>query len=226
MRRADTGRLEAVEAEIRKHKAVSFHNLLHRAVCSPITLRRDLKTLKALSSYTHGGSFVTLADIPKYDTNGLWFCRQIGFSKYGTSLDTIIGLIEQSKTGYSRDELEEILRIKISQQIQTLLLREVLHRVKLGNRYLYLPEVIMKNRRERLRVIGDIQAEEHFEKEVKKTDLIALLKAVLIEKKVGIEIENVKRIAQKYALQIPLQRIQRLLSSHALPEKKSPDAGR
>jgi hypothetical protein len=185
-----------------------------------------LKDLQALTSYTHSGQFVTLPEIPKYDAYGIWFYRKIGFSNFGTSLDTIIGLIEQSKAGYSRDELEEILRIKISQQIQTLLLREELHRVKLGNRYLYLPEAVMKNKRKRLRVIGDIQAEEHFEKEVKKTDLIALLKAVLIEKKVGIEIEDVKRIAQKYALKIPLQRIQRLLADHILPEKKSPDTGR
>jgi hypothetical protein len=226
MRRANAGRLEAVETDIRKRKVVAFCDLLHRVDCSPITLRRDLKALKAMSSYTHSSRYVTLPDIPKFDMDGIWFYRQIGFSKYGSSLDTIVGLIEQSKDGYSREELEGILRIRISQQIQTLLLRDQLHRVKLGNKYLYIPIAVVKNKKRRLRLIGDRQAEERFEKDVNKNDLIALLKAVLIEKKVGIDIENIKRIAQKYTLRIPLKRIQQLLLKHNLPEKKSPDSGK
>lgn len=222
---ANTQRLDIVERNMRDKKVLSFDDVLKLVECSEITLRRDLKKLNALTSFTHRGKFMTLPDIPHFDERGLWFYRQIGFSKFGTSLDTIIGLIEQSKSGLSREEMEAILKIRISKQIQILIQREKLQRIKLGNKYLYLPESVIKNKEKKLRLLGDRQTEEHFEKGVQKTDLIALLKVVLVEKKVGIDIESLKRIAQKYFLKIPVKRIQQLLVKHDLSKKKRPDAG-
>lgn len=179
-----------------------------------------LKELSVLTSYTHSRQFITLSVTPKFNKYGIWFYRQVGFSEFGTSLNTIIGLIEQSKEGLSKNELEEKLGIKISQQIQTLMERDKLHRVKLGNRYLYLPKAAVKNRKRRLKLVGDRQTEEYFEKSVQKTDLVALLKAVLVDRKLGTSKESIKRIARKYSLRLPLQKIQILLVKYDLPEKK------
>ena len=122
--------------------------------------------------------------------------------------------------------MEAILKIGISKQIQILVQREKLYRIKLGNKYLYVPEGVIQNKKKRLKLVGDRQTDEHFEKDVQKTDLIALLKVVLIEKKVGIDLENIKRIARKYSLRIPLEKIQRLLLKYNLLEKKSSDVGK
>lgn len=222
MRRTNTERLEEVERNIRERRVMSFDDVLHGIDCSAITLRRDLKALNTISSYTHSGRFITLPGIPQFDGHGIWIYRKIGFSRFGTSLDTIVGLIEQSEGGFSRIELEEILGIRISQQIQVLMQRGKLHRVKMGNQYLYIPEAAQRNKKKKLKLIGARQTEEYFEKAIQKTDLVALLKAVLVESKVGIEIESIKRIAKKYSLRIPPQKIQRLLVKYDLPEKKTP----
>ncbi len=216
----NTRRLDVVARNILDKKVLSFDDVSQLVECSEITLRRDLKKLNALTSFTHRGKFITLPDIPSFDERGLWFYRQIGFSKFGTSLDTIIGLIEQSKSGLSREEMEAILKIGISKQIQILIQRDKLQRIKLGSRYLYIPESVLKNKEKKLKLLGDRQSEEHVEKDVQKSDLIALLKAVLVEKKVGTGIESLKHIAMKYFLKIPIIRIQQLIVKHDLSKKK------
>lgn len=215
-------RREAIERDIRQRKVMSFDDALKRVDCSSITLRRDLKALSVLTSYTHSGRYITLPEIPSFNAQGIWRYKRVGFSKFGNSLNTIVGLIEQSSEGFSQSDLEALLGIKISQQIQVLLQRGKVHRVKLGNRYLYIPEAAQKNKKKRLKLVGDRQTEEYFEKDVQKSDLVALLKAVLVEKKVSIDMDSIRRIAEKYSLRLPLQKIQRLLVKYDLPVKKKP----
>ena len=214
--------LAKIKGLVLQKKVLSLQSIIDQSGSRERTAQRYLKELNSLTSYTHKGRFVTLSNIPRFDDNGIWFYRQIGFSRLGSSLNTIIGLINQSKSGFSREELEAILKIEISKQIQILVQREEIHRVKLGNKYLYIPQCVLQNRKKRLKIVGDRQAEEHFEKDVQKTDLIALLKAVLIEKNIGIDIKSIKRIAQKYYLRIPLKKIEQLLLKYDLLEKKSP----
>lgn len=225
MGRRDNQR-ENIRELFREKKVRSLQGISEHLGIGDRMAQLHLKDLHGLTSYTHRGQFVTLPDIPRFDEHGIWCYRQVGFSRFGSSLDTIVGLIEQSKSGFSREELETILKIGISKQIQILVQRERLHRIKLGNKYLYIPEGVMQNKKRKLRVVGDRQPEEHFEDDVQKTDLIALLKAVLMEKKVGINSKNIKRIAQKYALIISLKKVEQLLLKYDLSEKKSLDAGK
>ena len=139
-------------------------------------VRRDLRALNYVTSYTHRGQFITLPKIPCFDNNGIWFFHEIGFSQYGNSLESILKLIDKSKQGVSREELEDILKIGISKQIQILIGQEKLHRVKLGSKYLYLPEEVMKNKKKKYRLLGSRQTEDYFEKNVRIKDLIALLR--------------------------------------------------
>lgn len=213
---------EKIRELLRKKKVHSLHGISDHLGIGDRMVQLYLKDLHGLTSYTHRGQFVTLSAIPRFDEHGIWFYRQVGFSRFGSSLATIVGLIEQSKRGFSREELETILKIGISKQIQILVQRERLHRIKLGNKYLYIPEAAMQNKQRRLKLVGDRHTEEHFDKGVQKTELIALLKAVLIEKEVGIDIKSIKRIAGKYSLRIPLRKIEQLLLEYDLSEKKTP----
>ena len=77
-------------------------------------VRRDLRALNYVTSYTHRGQFITLPKIPCFDNNGIWFFHEIGFSQYGNSFESILKLIDKSKQGVSREELEDILKIGIS----------------------------------------------------------------------------------------------------------------
>ena len=132
---AKSDRLEVIRRMIYQEKAASFAAIISSVICSSVTLRRDLKTLQTITSYTHRGTYVTLPSIPKFNKHGIWFFRGIGFSRFNSSLELIVSVIENSKNGVTQDEIEALLQIGISKQIQILIEHERLHRVKIGAKY-------------------------------------------------------------------------------------------
>jgi len=61
---------------------------------SRMTVFRRLQQVGYLSSFTHGGRFYTLENIPQFDEFGLWFHRDIGFSQAGTLKETVVLQVE------------------------------------------------------------------------------------------------------------------------------------
>ncbi len=78
---------------------------------SRMSVFRRLKTLGYLSSFTHAGRYYSLADVPQFDQWGLWFYRQVGFSRAGTLKSTIVELVNDSATGMTPKELRELLKL-------------------------------------------------------------------------------------------------------------------
>jgi hypothetical protein len=213
-------RLDAISKMIYQKKAMSFAAISSSVICSSATLRRDLKTLQTITSYTHRGSYVTLPDIPNFNESGIWFFRGIGFSRFKNSLELIINVIENSKDGITQAALESLLRIGISKQIQILMEQERLHRVKIGAKYVYMPKEAASNKKMRLKIVGSRQMEEHYEQRVTTSDLIAVLKVVLQEGR--IEMRLLKRWINKYSLKIPVAKLERIILKYKLDEKKTP----
>lgn len=213
-------RLDAISKMIYQKKAMSFAAISSSVICSSATLRRDLKTLQTITSYTHRGSYVTLPDIPNFNRSGIWFFRGIGFSRFKNSLELTINVIENSKDGITQAALESLLRIGISKQIQILMEQERLHRVKIGAKYVYMPKEAASNKKMRLKIVGSRQMEEHYEQRVTTSDLIAVLKVVLQEGR--IEMRLLKRWINKYSLKIPVAKLERIILKYKLDEKKTP----
>jgi hypothetical protein len=215
-------RRNVVENIIRSKKIQTFEQILKQVNCSEVTLRRDIRWMKGITSYTHQGRFVTLEDIPEFDHNDIWFYNNIGFTKFKNSLELIVHLINHSKEGLTREQIQKILKIQIFQQIQTLLKRNKLYRSKIGNKYIYLPEELSRNKKQKLLSLNANNIEEYYDAIVSSSDLVALLKAVLVEKKIKIDAKNLKRFTKKYSLTIPLNKIEQLLLKYNLTEKKKP----
>jgi len=211
-------RLETIERIIRENQIQSFETILGKLDCSSITLRRDIKAIAGITSYTHRGKYITLADIPVFNENGIWFYKTVGFTKFKNSLDLIVSIINNAKEGITKEEIEDILRIKISKQIQILLSQNRLHRVKLGAKYCYLSEELAKNKERQMQLL-DIDIEDYYDKKVKLTDLIAVLKAVLTEYK--IDMNNLKKLIKKYSLDVPIKKVEQLIVKYDLSLKKS-----
>lgn len=213
-------RLNIIKRMIYQEKVVLFSVIVSSVICSSVTLRRDLKTLRTLTSYTHRGSYVTLPDIPVFDNLGIWFFEDIGFSRFKNSLELITDVVENSKEGITKAEIESLLRIGISKQIQILMKQERLHRIKVGAQYLYIPSKAARDKKMRLKIVGSRQIEERYEQEVTILDLIAVLKVVLQEGK--IEMRLLKRWIYKYSLKIPLTKLEHIIMKYELDEKKTP----
>lgn len=99
---------------------------------------RRLKELNYLSSYSHAGSYYTLAHIPHFDSVGLWHYEGIGFSKYGNLKTTLIQLISQSNTGMTHQELEVQLGVRVYNTLLDLVRSHQIKRDQVEGTYLYI----------------------------------------------------------------------------------------
>jgi hypothetical protein len=212
-----TERLEYIRSFIIKNKTVKISEFFHHIPYCEKTLRRDINDLSGITSYTHRGKFITLSNIPKFDKNGIWFYKDIGFTKFKNSLDLIVSIISNAEKGITKEEIEELLRIKISKQIQILLSQKRLQRIKFGAKYLYLSDKLAKDKRKQ---IQSLDIEEYYYKKMSIADIVAVLKAVLSEHK--IDMDNLKKLVQKFSLDVPIKKIEQLLLKCDLTSKKKP----
>lgn len=81
---------------------------------SRMSVFRRLKALGYLSSFTHGGRYYTLSCVPDFDDMGLWFHREVGFSRAGTLKETIFELVEDSSGGMTPKEMRSLLKLPAS----------------------------------------------------------------------------------------------------------------
>ncbi len=213
-------KLVEIAEYFKKEKVLTLEMISNQIHNSHRNIKRYLNQLNSLTSYTHRGKYITLPHMLKFDKNGLCFFSSVGFSKYGSSLTSILALINKSKNGITKNELENILRIKIPRQIQILLEQNKLYRVKLNNTYLYMPEEIMNNRSEKIKIIAFRQTEQYHNQHLSLTDVIAVLKAVLME--VKIDMNRLKEIIIKYNLSLPVSKLEKISLNYDLSKKKTP----
>ncbi len=126
-------------AKLLKRKKIATMTELKSALgtSSDATVFRRLKQLSARSSYSHRGRYYTLDNIAQFDEWGLWSCRQVHFSKYGTLLNTAQILVESSPAGFFANELESVLQVSVKDALHQLARKGRLTRDRRGNRYLY-----------------------------------------------------------------------------------------
>jgi len=105
---------------------------------SRMTVFRRLRQLGYHSSYTHAGRYYTLCDIPRFDEHGLWFHREIGFSRAGTLKRTVALLVEQAPDGRTHEELAQLLRVRVHNTLLDLLRQGLIGRERLQSVFLYV----------------------------------------------------------------------------------------
>ena len=105
---------------------------------SRMTVFRRLRETGYRSSFTHAGRYYTLADIPTFDEQGLWFYGDIGFSRVGTLKETTAVQVEQTPEGRTHAELRNLLRVRVHNTLLGLLREERIGREPLGQTYLYV----------------------------------------------------------------------------------------
>lgn len=134
--------MESSEQVVRvlERKKVSDMNTLRDALGgrSRRSIFRDLAKVGYLSSYTNVGRYYTLQDIPKFDEQGLWFHRDIGFSRAGTLKQTVALQVEQTPDGRTHKELQHLLRVRVHNTLLDLMRQGRIGRERLQRVYLYV----------------------------------------------------------------------------------------
>jgi len=105
---------------------------------SRMSIFRRLKEIGYFSSYTHAGSFYTLAHIPQFNDCGLWIYQGVGFSKEGTLKATVLKLIEIAPSGFTHTELNHLLRVKVHNALLSLVREGHIRREHIEQVYLYI----------------------------------------------------------------------------------------
>ena len=103
-----------------KHQILTIKQLQKSVDRSRRTLFRDLSQMISLSSYTHAGQYYTLESIAKFNSDGLWFFQRVGFSQHRTLKVTLAHKIRESQTGYTHQELNQLLRIRVHDTLRAL----------------------------------------------------------------------------------------------------------
>jgi len=75
---------DVVRALLNRHKIATLAELKESlGTSATMTVFRKLKALGYRTSYSHRGKYYTLADIPRFDEQGLWSYRAVWFSRDG-----------------------------------------------------------------------------------------------------------------------------------------------
>ena len=102
------------------------------------SVRRFLAEAGYYSSYTHNGMWYTLHSIPRFDRDGLWFYSNIGFSRAGTMMNTLIELVSKSPKGMTAKELGEKLHCHCHDMLFDLVQNGRLQRWKMERSHIYI----------------------------------------------------------------------------------------
>jgi len=113
-----------------------------------MTAYKYMRQLGYLSSYTHAGMYYTLIDIPEFDRDGLWHFGDIGFSKHGTLMETVVYLINHSKNGKTNSDLEKQQHIYVQNALLSLVKAKKINRELQDGVYVYFSTDLETSRRQ------------------------------------------------------------------------------
>ncbi len=117
---------------------------------STMTVFRILKRLGYLSSYSHRGQYYTLGQFCRFDEDGLWNCRDVGFSLYGNLLNTAKELVNKAQAGLTAGEIENILHIEAKHSLIKHFRDKQLCRSKIAGTYVYFSVDKIQQKKQRL----------------------------------------------------------------------------
>jgi hypothetical protein len=128
-----------IENLLRKHRVVTISDLGEViGSSSRMTVFRRLRQIEYVTSYTHAGRYYTLYDIARFDSDGIWFYDDIGFSQNGSLKNTVSYLVDKSDVGKFHFDLERQLRVRVHNVLLDLVKSKQIERIKFEGQYLYL----------------------------------------------------------------------------------------
>ena len=105
--------------------------------CTGRTLQRKIKKCKLLASYNKNSKFYTLPTLAVFNDFGIWQYHEILFSQQGNLYQTLVYLVDQSKSGYTSGELLQIVQVKTDDALRVLTNQKRLQREKHYSYYVY-----------------------------------------------------------------------------------------
>jgi hypothetical protein len=112
------------------------------------TVFRKLQELSYHSSYSHRGRYYTLAEIPEFDSHGLWSFQSVWFSRRGTLVSTVETLVDSAPQGYFANELLQLLHVETKDALLQLFEQKRVARQQVNGLFLYCSPDATERRRQ------------------------------------------------------------------------------
>lgn len=201
---------------MRRRKVVTVSDTADLLQASLRTARRVLSQCNAHRSYNENGRYYVLSEVARFDEDGLWHYRKIGFSKYGNLTQTLLGLIHNSSAGLGAAELGGLLGMRPHGFLSLFREHPALRREKYQGRFVYFSadearyagqSTLRQNSVRRAELPGDAEA-------------VAILVAAI--KHPGFSAGQLCRQLETRAVASTPQRIENLFAHHNLCLKKTP----
>ncbi len=105
---------KAIRKYFCKNFIANINQLYHiLQTTSRMSVFRRLKPIGYLTSFTDAGRYYTLANLPTFDSTGIWFYKGVGFSKFGTLKATIVQIVHFSDSGMTPGQMMHLLKIGV-----------------------------------------------------------------------------------------------------------------
>jgi hypothetical protein len=144
-----TDREQRIVDWLQTRKVATMRHLQHQFQVCHMTVFRALKKFGYHTSYNHNARYYTLAGLPQFDEAGLWAYREVRFSRWGTLLETLVALVQQSPAGLTATELEDRLQTPVANLLARLVQHGRLQRQPLaGHRVVYLAAAAEQSRQQ------------------------------------------------------------------------------
>jgi len=194
-----------------ENKCWMIQPLAERMNYSIPSVRRFLAKTGYFSSFTHNGKWYTLASIPRFSSKGLWFYRDIGFSRHGPLTHALVNLVEKSTSGMTADQLGQLLRCRCHAVLVQLCRKEQLQRQKHGGSYVYLAIDPVK---------ADVQEKALQTEHAPLPAELAVQILVAFIQNPGVDLKLLaKSVSQKTRTRISTEQIRMLFDAHGLKKK-------
>lgn len=118
-------------------RVLTLAKLSERLRCSPRTVLRRLKEHGYYSSYNHRGKFMTIEEVARFDSRGLWVSKGAHFSRRGTLKNTVLHFVRTSKQGMTHEELSTLLGVRVHDTLLDLVREGEIRRQRLGPAFIY-----------------------------------------------------------------------------------------
>lgn len=194
-----------------ENKCWMIQPLAERMNYSIPSVRRFLTKTGYFSSFSHNGKWYTLTSTPRFNSKGLWFYRDIGFSKYGSLTHTLVNLVEKSTSGMTADQLGQLLRCRCHAILVQLYRQGHLQRQKHGGSYMYLTSDPVK---------ADAQKKALQTEHTPLSAELAVQILVVFIQEPGLDLKQLaKSVFQKTGVRINTDQIQTLFDTHGIKKK-------
>jgi len=216
MERRLATRPEKLKKTFRRQMILTLGEVADLIQSSIHTARRRLKEWGALSSCNQNARYYVLPDVPDFNGNGLWRCRDVLFSRYGNLKQTVIELVRQSQAGLDAGEMRSLLGLEPRSFLSAFAKQPELRREKIKGRFVYFcSDESVYDKQHKRRLLLHTKGQQ-------PTPIEAV--AILVEKIKHPTLSNaaLARRLRKQHLHVDLEVIQNLFVLHDLALKKTP----